>query len=467
MSSRWSAVFDGAFDDPADRILDLAVEEHVVDGDGIGVATLRFSANDLRGEPYEAQARIFLPSDLADTRLERWPVWFSCGYQLQDALASAHLRRGRVVVTPCDPLEDEVFPFHNPLARGPNTDYVLAHLVRGLRFVDPAEVVYAGGSAGGYAALLVAAEAFPCAAAVPNAPVVNLPYEGAYLMNNCPRIAADPPADHPLMGLLMTMFQEFIERGWAVGYGTDVTAPGWFEHSPVAHLDRITGPVAACFSTADFLVPIEQVGAEVAGTTLANLPEGVVMAAGALTPDPRAALRLLDVLGDAADLHVVPVPDGAPVLSMDQIDFTMSKPQPSLPVPARAADGKQWLVTIVDEGPTVFGIGHTRHAMEPDFDPFVEHALRSGIGVDQLTAVKLAQLIDRWEGTEWLAPGFRHLDRPAAERADVERGLRRYCTVSTSHAERCGRLYAALPADEQVLPDTLVRDLTGSDATSG
>jgi hypothetical protein len=456
----WDELLEGAFDDLGGRLIDVTVEEEVLDdGDRIGVATLRFNAEDFRGQPYEAKAKLFLPSALVDGDLERAPVWQNCGYQLQDKFAPAHVRRGRVVVTPCDPQGHEVFPFHNPLCRGPNTDYVLAHLVRGLSFVDRTRIVYGGGSAGGYAALLVAAEAFPAVAVVANVPVVNLTYQGAYMIYNCPRIASDPPAEHPLMGVLMTMFKEFIDRGWAAGYGLDVSAPGWFEHSPIAHLERITGPAAVCFSTADFLVPIEQVGAEVAAATLADLPEGVLMAAGDLTSDPRAAVRLLDVLGDAADVHMVGVPEGAVLSRLDQIDFTMSTPQPSIPVAAASAAGQQWLVTIVDEGPTVFGIGHTRHNMEPDFDLFIDHAFAGGIGVEQLTAAKLEQLLDRWSGVEWLAPPFHHLDRPAAERADVERGLRLYCSASPAHAQRFAHLYSAVGEARHVLPDGLVHEL--------
>ena len=448
-------LLDGAFDDPAGRIVDVAVEEAGGDDDRIGVATLRFGVEDFRGEPYIATAKLFIPAALVAGEIERAPAWFNCGYQLQDKFAVAHARRGRVVVTPCDPQGREVFPFHNPLCRGPNTDFVLAHLARSLSFVDPLRIVYGGGSAGGYAALLVAAEAFPAVAVVANVPVVNLTYQGAYFMYNCPRIAAEPPVEHPLMGTLMTMFKEFIDRGWAVGYGTDVSAPGWFEHSPVAHLDRITAPAAVCFSTADFLVPIEQVGANVAAITLANLPEGVLMAAADLTSEPRAAVRLLDLLGDAADLHIVGVPEGAVLSRLDEIDFTMSTPQPSIPVASAPAAGKQWLVTIVDEGPTVFGIGHTRHNMEPDFDPFIEHAFAEGISVDQLTPVKLDQLLDRWAGNEWLAPGFHHLDLPAAEQADIERGLRLFCSASSEHARRFTELYESVSEQRRVLPDNL------------
>lgn len=461
MSARtWEPIVGGAFHDPAGRIVDVGVGEETLDGLRFGVVTLRFTAEDLRGEEYVASAIIYLPAGLGEGALHRMPVWFNCGYQLDVAHVSRHLRRGRIVVTSIEPEGAEVFPHGNPLCRGPNTDYVLAHLIRGARFVDPLRIVYGGGSAGGYAALLVAAEAFPAVATVVNVPVVNLAYEGAYCNYNCPRIAADPPAEYPLMGLLMAGFVQLMEDGWVRGYGPDLSTPAWFDHSPVAHVERIAGPVAACFSTADFLVPIEQVGSIVSAGTLDDLPDGVVMAAGQLTTAPSAAIRLLDVLGDSAELHVVGVPAGAKEARMDQLDLTMSTPQTPLPVPPTTVSGEQWLVTVVDEGPTVMGIGHTRHGFEPDFEAFIAHQFAAGVGLAQLTRTKLEQLIDRWCGEEWLAPGFRHLDRPAAERADVESGLRRYCSASPAHRTRFAGLYSALPEDRRVLPQELVAELT-------
>lgn len=457
----WEALVDGAFDDVAARLAEVSVEEKSVDGERVGVVSLRFGAEDLRGVAYEAAARLFLPEALVDGSLTRAPVWFNCGYELPVDIAVQHVRQGRVVATALDPQDEDVFPFHNPLCRGPNTDFVLAHLVRGLRFVDVASIVYAGGSAGGYAALLVAAEAFPATAAAVKVPVVNLAYQGAYLMANGPRLAAEPPAEQPLQGALMSMFLPFID-GWRRGYGGDVSAPGWYEHSPVAHLDRISCPVTVCFSTADFLVPIEQVGQEVATATLAALPPGVTMAAGELTPFPGAAVRLLDVLGERADVRLVAPPENAPLMQLDALDLTMSRPQVDMPTAAAPDDGRQWLVTVVDEGPTVFGIGHTRHAFEPDFEPFVQRALSSGIGANQLTSAKLDQLLRRWAGVEWLASGFHHLDRPVAERRDVERGLRAYCAASPQHVSRFRELYSALPTERQVLPQALVAELLSS-----
>jgi hypothetical protein len=359
------------------------------------------------------------------------------------------------VVTPCEPAPGEVFPGPNPLVRGPNTEFVLAHLVRGLAFADPAAIVYSGGSAGGFAALLTAAEAFPAAAAVPVVPVVNFAYQGAYLFATLPLITSEPPPDHPAVPLLQQVIVPIAE-GLRHAYGEDTSAPGWAEHSPVAHTARITCPVAAVFSTADFLVPLEQVGAGIVPGPTAAPSFGAARAAADLTGAEYAEIRLLDVLGDGADVRVLPVPDGAS--SMDDVDLTRPVLETPIPVPDAPAAGKQWLVAVVDEGPALLG-GHWRHALAPDFEPFAARALADGIGVDQLTRAKLDQLLDRYRGAEWLAPGFRHLDRPAAERLDVERGLRAYCALSPAHAQRFADLYPETDKERRILPDNLVRDL--------
>lgn len=89
----------------------------------------------------------------------------------------------------------------NPLCRGPNLDLVLLHLVRAIQGVDVARLVLHGGSAGGYTALLLAAETFPAAATTVNAPVVNLCYEAAFAVKNRARARAEKvdPAGHPFL----------------------------------------------------------------------------------------------------------------------------------------------------------------------------------------------------------------------------------------------------------------------------
>jgi hypothetical protein len=169
---------------------------------------------------------------------------------------------------------------------------------------------------------------------------------------------------------------------------------------------------------------------------------------------------LLDTLGDRVDLHVVPVPEGTPIAV--GVDLTLLDPQPPMTLAKVTPTAGRWFITVVDEGEPIFGATHFKHAIQPDFEPVIERALARGIEVDQLTTVKLDQLLDRYRGVEWLAPGFPHLDRPAAEQADVTRGLRTYCATSTDHARRFAELYAAADPERRVLPDRLVDELTAA-----
>lgn len=445
------------FDDPAGVIVDASAEELAVGAEKAGKITLRFRVRDMRGDPYVATAKVFVPAAFGHGRDERLPAWFNCGYELADAMAERYLRKGWAVVSPCDPADGEVFPLSNPLLRGPNTDFVLAHLARGATFLDPTAIVYGGGSAGGYATLMVVAEAFPAAVALPNCPPVNLGYQAAYSSTVFPRIVANPPEEHPVVTMITGAFCQWIDP-WKEAYGPDYGAESWFEHSPVAHVDRITCPVASMSSTADFLVPVEQVGREFAEPTLASPPRYVTLAADELVDSPRVAARLLDVLGDRADVRVVPVPEGA--ASMEVLDLTLQLPQMHVPLASAPAEGKQWLVNILDEGPIIIGPMHTRHAVEPDFEPFMHTALSNGLSVDQLTAAKLDQLLARYEGEEWLAGGYVHLDDPVAERADVERGLALYCAQSPRHAARFAQLYEAAEPGRKILPIELVSRLS-------
>lgn len=461
MSATWVTDALGDFDDPAGRLVELSGEERTVDGTTIGVATLRFEAEDLRGERYRASARIYLPERLREASSGGpLPVWFNCGYELQDPAAVAQVREGRIVVTPCDPAPGEVHAHTNPLGRGPNTDIVLAHLVRALPIVDPTAVIYTGGSAGGYAALMVAAEAFPALAVVVNSPVLNLPYQTAYFTDLVPRVLADPPADQPLLPLLLGAMDEILQ-GSRTAYGDDIASPSWWWHSPLAHLERLTCPAAVLVSTADFLVPIVQVGRELAAATLADLPGDVRMAPDDLTDVPTAHRDLLGLLGERAAVQVVPVPEGARLVQLADLDLTLSTPATLVALREWPDDrSAQWSVTVVDEGPTVFGATHGRHQLQPDFESLVASRLASParVGVDQLSPAKLDQLLDRHRGVEWMAPGFVHLDQPAAERADVERSLQVYLSCGQDHARRFVELYDAVAPERRTLPDPLVAE---------
>jgi hypothetical protein len=439
-------IASGAFDDPAGVITDISSEELDVGGLQAGKLTLRFRVRDLRGEPHLATADVYLPMALADDPHRRLATWFGCWYEVETPSIVRQLQRGRAVFSPVGQPEAAVA---NPFRRGPSADYVLAHLARGAAFVDPAAITYGGGSAGGAAALMAVAEAFPASSGVALSPPVNQGYEAAYMHTVYPRFVADPPRDHPVIQAITAGFVTTIEP-WRQVYGA-FGSQAAFDHSAVAHVDRVTCPVFVMTSTADFLVPVEQFSREFARATLDDPPRHVTIAAEDLDPSPHVAVRLLDVLGERADVRRVPLPDGARI----QQTFDQTMQQPKLPVAMASAptDGKQWLVSFLDEGPIVLGATHGLHAVEADFEPFVATALSNGIGIDQLTAPKLFQLLDRYSGTEWLAPGFCHLDEPAAERADVLRGLRLYCSQSPAHAKRFADLYAQVDESRRTLPD--------------
>jgi hypothetical protein len=295
------------------------------------------------------------------------------------------------------------------------------------------------------------AEAFPVCGGVALAPPVNLGYQAAYFQTVLPRFVADPPETHPIIALITAGFAQWIPH-FKAAYGDDVGGKGFLDHSPVAHVDRITCPVFVMTSSADFLVPVEQLARELAEPTLADPPPHVTIAAEDLDASPSVALRLLDVLGDRADLRRVPLPEGAVIEEVLTLDQTMQQPKLPVAMPSAPAEGKQWLVNILDEGPIVLGATHGLHAVEADSEPFVQAALARGIDVDQLTATKLEQLLDRYTGREWLAPGYSHLDEPVAERADVLRGLKVYCAQSEAHASRFAELYAEVDEARRVLP---------------
>jgi hypothetical protein len=446
------ALIADGFEDPAGLISEVTADEVEVGSEKAGKITLHFRVRDMRGEPYVATANVFLPMVYASDQAPRVPVWFNCGYEIELPMAERQLRQGRGIVTSCNPPEGTVFPASNPLLRGPNTDYVLAHLTRAARFIDPTAIVYGGGSAGGYATLMAIAEAFPVVGGVALAPPVNLGYQAAYFHTVFPRYVADPPLDHPIIALITGAFVHMLPP-WQAAYGEDLAGPAFFDHSPVAHVDRISCPVFVMTSTADFLVPVDQFSREFAELTLADPPKHVTIAAEDLDPSPRLAVRLVDTLGDRADVRRIPLPEGAQI--QQTADLTMQQPKLPVDLPGAPAEGKQWLVNFLDEGPIVLGATHGLHAVEADFDPFVETALSRGIGVDQLTPAKLDQLIDRYLGVEWLAAGFCHLDEPAAERADVIRGINLYCAQSPAHAQRFAELYDAVDESRRVLPETI------------
>ena len=181
-----------------------------------------FTYRDPQGKEQDAKAKLLLSESIGATG-SKVPLCFSAGYELPDGAESVYVKRGWVVATPHD-------PGTNPLIRNVNPDVALLHVIRSLPFVDDSRVIIAGGSAGGWMTLMLAAETFPLAGAAPDVPPVNWGYNGAYFFKQLEKAAAPKGgvSKLPAFSGVGTML-----GGCLTVYGADYDDKTWFAHSPI------------------------------------------------------------------------------------------------------------------------------------------------------------------------------------------------------------------------------------------
>jgi hypothetical protein len=404
-----------------------------------------FTYRDPQGKEKEAKAKIFLPESTHAQGSTRHPLFFAAGYELPDGLESYYASRGWIIVSP-HALET------NPLIRSINPDVALLHLTRSLPWVDDARVVVGGGSAGGWMTLMLAGETFPLAGAAPDVPPVNWGYNGAYFFKQLSKAGplGGSSAKIPALYSVGTLLKPSLPV-----YGENYDDATWFADSPVAHISTITCPVSVYFSTADVLVPINQVGAKwVQPFEKSQFPDGFTMDPDKLVASREGRLRLLDALPESAyEVFRLAVPEGT---SLQNVAGGAGKAT-TCELPASA--GKQWSIGIIDEGPPVPGIDHRKFNLMLTRNAFLERVVTRGIAPEQLTSTKLERLMDRYAGKEWLTSRLIHLDLADRERSDVVRGLRTYVAASQANARRFAELYAQLPAGRRILDPDLVKQL--------
>jgi hypothetical protein len=361
-----------------------------------------FDYRDVRGHTLTGRGKFYLPATPGPH-----PLLFAAGYEIApDDLALHEVRNGWLVVNPVSPDPEQVWPGDNPLGRSINLDVALLHIARSLPQVDDARVVLGGGSAGGWMALMLAAESFPLAGVGVQVAPLNWGYNAAYSLRNN---ALGVPA---LQGAA-TLAEWGVQM-----YGPDTASDVWWQHSPVAHVARITTPVHIAYTTADVLVPVDQVAAR-----LAKPPQPGGMPAGYAT-DPgtigsgRLTVRLADVVPDA-EIQVLPLPAGA--VRLDEADRDEEPTSVVLP-----AGHRRWSIYVLDEGPPDRAVGHVKHSIAFDRTAFMQRVRDGALDPRQATIAKLEVLAARYEGREWIDGPVPHLDLPEAERYDVERAMRTF-----------------------------------------
>ncbi len=410
---------------------------------------LSFTYRDTEGKEKEAKAAIYFPAAVRDDPKLRLPLYFVAGYETDDNAAMAFVRRGFTVISP-RALEA------NPLIRTAAPDFARMHMARALSFVDDAHVLIGGGSAGGYMTLMVAAETFPIAVAMPDVPPVNWGYNAAYFFKQLEKLA--PPKGEtaskvPVLNSVGSMLLAATKV-----FGDDFGDATWYAHSPVSQVSTITCPVSVWWTTADVLVPVDQVAKKfVKEFAASKFPTGFTMDPEKLLTTKQGRTRLMDVLPpNDYDLFERTVPEGT--LKLGAPPGTGKPYTAEMPLSAT----KQWSIVILDEGPPEPNVGHAKYAVILNRDKAIDHfAKTSKIAVTQLTPEKLARLMDRYAGKEWLPSKLKQLDEPESEKADVLRGLRTYVKAGEEHAKQFAELYGKLPKEKRVLEATVVSELGG------
>lgn len=418
---------------------------------GSAVAEMVFPGLD--GKPDTCRVRLFLPPTLRENPKRQLPLIYNAGYDLDEPTGLALAGRGQVVATSYGhPL--------NPLARAVTMDNAILHALRQLPFIDPGRVAVQGGSAGGYMTLMVSADAFPLVYARPDVPPIHWGYNGDYIHRHQemagPSDSSAPPR-MPVLQIVGGITSQCLET-----FGIPFDHPAYVAMSPIAHLDTLTAPILAPFSTADILVPIDQVGKQLVRPIDPSLfPAGFSTAMTDRVPAWNGHRTLLEALPTSQyELFVIPLPDDMPRVPQGE-----TPPEGMKPIVMPFSKDKTWSIVVVDEGPTVPTAGHLRYVWGWDADAFRQWAEERGVTPDQLTLPKLTRLMMRIQGKPWrparVKPkGYDHeidaclLDWPEAERADVLTGLRAFARQDAC-ALRLGEVYNALPQELRLLGPTL------------
>lgn len=437
----------------AHRFRRVEASDWDANGTVAGVVTVEVTYPGLTGNDESGLARIFLPAELGKHPERTAPLVFHAGYEIDDPRAAALVAKGYVVCTPrAHPL--------NPLGRGINLDVALFHAARQLLFVDPRRVMIQGGSAGGWMTLMLAADAFPLVCTMPEAPPLHWGYNAAYFSEHQAMAAAPAGSSTPVMPL-MRIVGAIADQSRAL-YGVPFDAETYLAVSPLAHLDTLTVPTLMVTSTADTLVPIEQVDQSlVVPFDPRTFPAGFSTALTERFPGVNGHRSLLPLLTESRyALFRLPVGE-----SPTRFGPNVVPEGPAKTVTLPFSKEKLWSIVVMEEGAVAPTSGHFKYFWSFDYEPFREWTMTRGVQPDQLTALKLQRLMKRLAGQSWLpvrilpAGSTREqlanvLDYPEAERADVLSGLLAFASDDACAAQ-LAREYERLPAELKRLGPTL------------
>jgi len=407
----------------------------------------------IEGRAATGTARLLVPEVMKPPT----PIVITMHYQMGLPGVDEFLREGWLVMTPL-----RAFSMY-----GDSVNFNLATIqaARAMPFVDPKRIALTGNSAGGYMTLMAASEMFPIVAAMPHVPLVNTAYNTAFALENA-RIAECGSTDAEgknasAVPVFCSVIQMVRAAARPIG-DPNRQAANFIRNAPVGVVDLITCPVSAEFSTADTLVPINQVDARYARPTPPSFPEGFSFDMDKLVKHPAARLTLLQALKDrsVAVLRVRLPHALKPMWELTPPVDPRETPRISFPFSART----DFSVCVIDEGAPDPRLGHLKHNFRFSGLSFAKHwASKSRpLKAEQLTAVKLAVLMRRFLGENFegvknyhsatgKVAAMNRRNRPSKERLDVILGLRAYCATDPRYSARLAQLYARLAPELRAL----------------
>lgn len=397
------------------------------------------------GQSASGAARLFVPRDAHGPM----PLLAIMHYELGLDGAAENLVEGWAVLTPHETL--------NPFADGVNFNLALVQSARQLPFIDPQRIALAGGSAGGYVTLMVASQTFPVTAAAALAPLVSMPYNVEFFARNMALArcgAKDDAGNDASRAPIFCAVAEAI-TGFAAFLGPLAENwRGWLANSPVGRMSLVTCPLLATFSTADTLVPINQLSERFAiRPARGTFPDGFEFTRRALVAAPAARRTFMQGVAGRARLFPFKVPTSLPILDLAA---GATPPPATYLIPCRFSKRAPMSIIILDEGAPDPRLGHFRYNFNYSAKPFLKHWLsrRTPLAPEQLTLPKLELLMRRFQAEDTGGIESQRGDdaspvrriNAGRDKLDVIAGLRAYCDSGPAHRKRLAALYRELPA---------------------
>ncbi len=415
----------------------------------IGSVTVTIPYIDVYGKPKMGQGRIFIHKQAIE-KGGKLPAFSQSHYEQNAKGAKKWCEKGWAVFTPHYGKGDGEYGADMPVGDSYNLARAIIQWIHRLPFIDRTRLHVTGGSAGGYMAMAMAADAFPVTSLAPDAPVVNWAYTlNHFEVNKTVSGFGKPDAvkESPLP--VMCMVTGLTDSCYKI-FGNDLAGDAWYHLSPISYLDRITCPVSMICATGDMLVPIGQFSAKhVYSIDRTLFPEGYVYDFAELTLNEASRKPFVDLLPEN-DLFVHVQERPADLHELTRANVLGEEKETSKPevIDRPWSRDKQWSLVILDEGPPLPHSTHFRYTWRIPPDSFVDAHQEKILGMALLTQAKLDWLLRRYmgklENTAVLADGqpAHRLNYTDLEQLDVVTGLLDYAQISEAHAARLFELYA-------------------------